>query len=115
MNKIKRKIQVQFISKQTQALLVQLAIILGSTLISTAQSSDTLDTGFGTGGKVTNDFAAPSSAGGVAVQPDGKIVAAGTVQFSASSDFALARYNTDGTLDAGFGTDGKVITDFAGG
>src|SRR6185369_13250141 len=55
------------------------------------------------------------SVGGVAVQPDGKIVAAGAVQFSASSDFALARYNTDGTLDGTFGAGGKVTTDFTGG
>lgn len=73
----------------------------------------TLDTSFGNGGKVTTDFgggddAAPS----VAVQTDGQIVAAGFA-YTASSDFALARYNGwDGSLDASFGNGGKVTTDF---
>ena len=47
-------------------------------------------------------------------QPDGKVVAAGfTGPTGGPDDFALIRYNTDGTLDAGFGQAGKVITDFA--
>src|SRR5262249_57713777 len=53
----------------------------------------------------------------VAVQLDGKIVGAGVAYFSSSlalnRDFALARYNGDGTLDASFGTGGKVTTDFS--
>jgi uncharacterized delta-60 repeat protein len=72
-----------------------------------------LDTRFGTGGKVTTDFSGDSDhAHGVAIQPDGKIVVAGTAGFA---EFALARYNTDGTLDTGFRTDGKLTTDFSGG
>jgi uncharacterized delta-60 repeat protein len=70
-----------------------------------------LDTTFGGDGKVTTDFAgANDQAHAVAIQGDGKIVAAGL----AGSDFALARYNTDGSLDTTFGGDGKVTTDFAG-
>src|SRR6185369_5396991 len=115
MKKVKGKLHyMQYLSKQRRALLA-MAIMLASTLISPAQSSGTLDAGYGTGGKVTTDFAASASVGGVAVQSDGKIVAAGAVQFSASSDFALARYNTDGTLDGSFGAGGKVTTDFTGG
>ena len=49
----------------------------------------------------------------VAIQPDGKIVVAGTDN-SHTGDFALARYNTDGSLDTSFSCDGKQITDFAG-
>jgi uncharacterized delta-60 repeat protein len=45
-----------------------------------------------------------------ASQADGKIVAAGIM----GADFALARYNTNGTLDGTFSSDGKVIRDFAG-
>src|SRR5438034_7794344 len=41
------------------------------------------------------------------IQGDGKIVVAGYADNAASEDFALARYNTDGTLDATFGTDRK--------
>lgn len=64
----------------------------------------TLDTSFNTTGKQTTTFAGgASSATSVAIQADGKIVAAGTV----NGAFALARYNTDGTLDTtGFGTGG---------
>ena len=72
------------------------------------------DTTFGTGGKVTTDFASSDEqAYSVAIQADGKIVAAGSASVSgALSDFALARYNSDGSLDTTFGTGGKVTTDF---
>jgi len=73
-----------------------------------------LDAGFGSGGIVTTAFAGPSSANAVALQPDGMIVTAGTV-FVGLGDFALARYNPDGTLDPGFGAGGQATTDFAGG
>jgi uncharacterized delta-60 repeat protein len=80
-------------------------------------SDGSLDTSFGTGGKVTTDFDGNSGNGqSVTVQSDGKIVVAG--YFSTSSyilDFALARYNSDGSLDTSFGTGGKVTTDFNGG
>lgn len=74
-------------------------------------SNGSLDTTFGTGGKVTTDFSAFDGASAFALQTDGKIVVAG---FS-SSDFALARYNTNGSLDTTFGTGGKVITDINNG
>ena len=48
------------------------------------------------------------------LQSDGKIVVAGGAKTSRSQDFALARYNANGSLDATFGTGGKVTTDFAG-
>ena len=51
----------------------------------------------------------------MAVQTDGKIVAAGYVYTNGQYDFALARYNTDGSLDTSFGTNGKVVTDFGTG
>ena len=70
-----------------------------------------LDTTFDGDGKVTTDFGDSEDARGVAIQADGKIVAAG----STLGDFALARYNTDGSLDTTFGSDGKVTTDFGDG
>ena len=77
-----------------------------------------LDTAFGTGGKVITDFGGfnAAEAAAVIVQPDGKIVAAGFAHVFATSerDFALARYNADGSLDFSFGSGGKVITDFGG-
>jgi uncharacterized delta-60 repeat protein len=70
----------------------------------------TLDPTFGTGGTVTTGL---ELAFALVVQADGKLVAAGLVGL-VGSDFALARYNPDGTLDPSFGTGGTVTTDFAG-
>ena len=79
-------------------------------------SNGTLDTTFGAGGKVTTDFGDSEEAGDVVIQPDGKIVAAGSFgdgdPDNDPSKFSLARYNADGTLDATFGSGGKVLTDF---
>jgi uncharacterized delta-60 repeat protein len=66
----------------------------------------TLDPTFGEGGKVRTRFRAGSGAHAVALQRDGKIVAAG----SAGGDFAVARYTPGGTLDQSFGGDGRVTT-----
>ena len=75
-------------------------------------ANGTLDTTFDTDGKLTTQIGTSSELiGGVAVQADGKIVVAGTSFISTSNDFALARYNTNGTLDNTFGTLGKVTTD----
>src|SRR5438445_6256873 len=72
----------------------------------------TLDSSFGTGGKVITDFFGFGRVNALAIQVNGKIVAAGFSFGPGGLDFALARYNTDGTLDAGFGAGGKVSTDF---
>lgn len=75
----------------------------------------TLNASFGVDGQVVTDFAGGSdSALGVAIQPDGRIVAAGASSAGTTSDFALVRYNTDGSLDPSFGAGGKVTTDFSG-
>src|SRR5436305_10735635 len=80
----------------------------------------TLDRSFGSGGIVTTFFPQGSYAFAVALQADGKIIAAGThfVDFNpgdmSDTDFALARYNPDGSLDTTFGTGGTVTTDFFG-
>lgn len=50
----------------------------------------------------------------MAIQSDGKIVVAGTAGLAPSGfDFAIARYNADGSLDTSFDGDGKVLTDFS--
>jgi uncharacterized delta-60 repeat protein len=79
----------------------------------------TPDNTFGTNGKVTTAFPAGrhSGASAVAVQADGKLVAAGIVYTSGqpdgySSDFAVARYNADGTPDNAFGAGGLAALDF---
>jgi len=71
----------------------------------------TLDPTFGGDGRRTTDFTSgDDDAYSVAIQADGKIVAAGQ---SGGRDpkFALARYNSNGSLDASFGGDGKRTTD----
>ncbi len=57
-----------------------------------------------------------SGARAVAVQADGRIVAAGFAHTNNSiiSDFALTRYDASGALDPTFGTGGRVRTDFGG-
>ena len=51
---------------------------------------------------------------GVAIQADGKIVVVGARPCARHDDFALARYNPNGSLDKTFSGDGKQTTDFGG-
>ncbi len=71
-----------------------------------------LDPTFGTAGRVLTDFTDTSDTiFAIAIQPDGKIVAAGTTTgATTSNDFAVARYLPNGELDPSFGTGGKVVT-----
>lgn len=75
-----------------------------------------LDTSFGTGGKVGTNIAGSQDYGyAQALQPDGKIVVAGVASNGSDDDFALTRYNTNGTLDTSFNGTGKVTTAFSSG
>ena len=93
---------------------------IGNFKVARYNPNGSLDTSFGDGGIVTTIFPAGSYASDVALQSDGKIIAAGTVFVdfiigeSSDTDFALARYNPDGTPDATFGNNGQVATDFLG-
>jgi uncharacterized delta-60 repeat protein len=70
----------------------------------------TLDNSFDGDGRVVTSFGASKDvANAIAIQQDGKIVVGGQMT-AANYDFALARYNTDGSLDNSFDGDGKVIT-----
>lgn len=69
-----------------------------------------LDTTFGTEGMVTTDFGDSYDwAYALVLQPDRKIVLAGVSDVSGSKDFALARYNADGSLDRSFGEGGMAV------
>src|SRR5207249_1412839 len=74
-----------------------------------------LDSTFDSDGRVTTDFAGNSDVPfALAIQADGKLVVAGRA-FTGTltkNDFALARYNPDGSLDSTFGSGGRVTTDF---
>jgi uncharacterized delta-60 repeat protein len=85
----------------------------GNFLLLRYNINGTLDAAFGVGGKVLTEFNSHASASVVALQPDGKIVVAGTSYFI-SQNFILVRYNPDGSIDSGFGNNGKVTTDFFG-
>jgi len=75
-----------------------------------------LDATFGSGGKVTTAIGTSNEfAKSVVVQPDGRIVAGGPSRTGSYNEFSLVRYLSDGTLDAGFGTGGKVVTSIASG
>jgi uncharacterized delta-60 repeat protein len=70
-----------------------------------------LDATFGSAGTTTVAFGSLANPlGGAARQPDGKIVVAGYTQDG--EDVAVARLNTDGSLDATFGIGGKATVDF---
>lgn len=100
-------------------------VVVGTTVLLSAGTSDalliryntdgTLDNTFGSGGMVITDFSGLSRRDltrAVIIQSDGKIVIAGSVEKSSGSnsfDFAIVRYNLDGTLDSTFGGSGKVI------
>ena len=79
-------------------------------------ASGKLDASFGTGGEVLTSFGDDTSAtaAGVAIVPGGKVVVAGSITDpdTFNNDFAVARYNSNGQLDAGFGSGGEVTTSF---
>lgn len=69
-----------------------------------------LDSGFGSGGKVATHIIDVAYA--LANHPDGKLVAAGSVDDGFNMDFALVRYDLTGSPDTSFGSNGKVVTNF---
>ena len=74
-------------------------------------SNGSPDTSFDSDGRKINAFVNGDLAYGVAIQTDGKIVVAGSI----GDEFAVARYNPDGSFDTSFDGDGWVATDFFGG
>lgn len=77
-----------------------------------------LDKSFSGDGRLTVDFGLEDTTGGIAIQPDGKIVIAGSASRLATGatlaerDFAAARVTTAGLLDPSFSGDGMVTVDF---
>ena len=87
-------------------------VVAGGGIVSRYNSNGSVDSSFGIFGSV----GAVGSVAGAAVQGDGKIVVAGTFSDQLSvipdGDFALVRYNSDGTVDETFGTHGGALADF---
>jgi len=83
-------------------------------LVARYNAGGSLDSTFNVNGKIITDFASTDCyINSVAIQNDGKIVVAGEIWNGSNNDFALARYNVDGSLDKTFDLDGKLITDFS--
>jgi uncharacterized delta-60 repeat protein len=93
-------------------------VVAGSTVptdqffLTRLNNNGTLDYSFGDGGKKIISFTGSGKASSLAIQPDGKIVVAGTSMQGSDEYFAIARFNADGSLDSSFGIDGTQITDF---
>ncbi len=91
---------------------------LGSTVFALARynADGSLDISFNGTGKVTTNIGSiTDEAYCVAVEGDGKILVAGRSQTSGYDNFALVRYNSDGSMDRSFNGTGIVTTDVAGG
>lgn len=89
---------------------VLLILLLCSLGAGRAQAAPRLDAGFGGGGRVAVELGARNSANAVALQPDGRIVVAGSVRSGQAHNFSLLRLNPDGSLDAGFNREGVLIS-----
>jgi uncharacterized delta-60 repeat protein len=84
-------------------------VVVGRSVFARYNPDGSLDPSFGSGAYAAIGFAADA----VALEPDGKIVVAGSagpVNDAVLSEFALARYDANGSLDASFGTDGIAKT-----
>lgn len=78
-------------------------------------SGGALDTSFGVNGRTVLDFGGIEALEAIGLQSDNKIIAVGRTNLNGGDDFAIARFNANGSLDTTFGGgDGKVVTNFAG-
>jgi uncharacterized delta-60 repeat protein len=91
----------------------------GGLALARYNSNGTLDTTFGSGGKLLTPLAQQSDADALLLQPDGKLIVSGDTDpdypYWKNSYWVLARYNPDGSLDSTFGTGGIVSGPFEGG
>lgn len=99
--------------------LALIAALLAFNLPTIKAAGNNLDYTFSTDGKLTTSYIGnvDDEAHAVAIQPDGKIVVAGKTAVGSGAlpaNFAVLRYNTNGTIDTSFGANGKLNTDFGG-
>ena len=99
------------------AVLVLVTLSLFVAIPSAWAAAGDLDPAFGSGGIVTTPVGSGTDkAVAIAIQPsDGKIVVGGYTAGATGDDWAIARYNTNGTLDSSFDGDGVVTTSFGSG
>jgi uncharacterized delta-60 repeat protein len=77
-------------------------------------SDGSLDTSFGSGGKILTDLIGDDFGNTLALQKDGKILAGGNNAGSWTDNFGLVRYNPDGSLDSQFGKNGIAVVEISG-
>jgi uncharacterized delta-60 repeat protein len=88
----------------------------GNLVLARYNSDGSPDSSFAGGGIGVTDFVGPSaSASGVVIQTDGKIVVGGTIDTGTGDQYLVARFTSDGSLDATFDGDGSQETDMGGG
>lgn len=104
------------VALQSDGRIVVANALFGAARLTRYLANGSLDATFGAGGHVDVPLE-----GGIndvlnklIVQPDGMILASGISlsHVSHSDDFVVLRFNSDGTPDAGFGSNGRVLTDF---
>jgi len=96
------------------ALLAVAACVLAFAVPASAEQFDSFDPAFGSGGLVLSDVAGGASA--LALQPDGKVVLAGSVSdASGFQQLVVTRFNADGTPDSTFGSGGRVAIQYGDG
>jgi len=110
------------LNETNETVVIELGHLVNGTIGTSSQQTVTIlndnglivrDPAFGQGGKVSTVISAYSNKAYALIdQSDGKLVVAGSCAVSQNSpaDFCLARYHTNGTLDAAFGHGGKVTT-----
>ncbi len=112
----------KYLSFASNCLLIILLLSCnGSSSTTPTSTSGKLDTTFNSGGTLPGTVTTSFGTGiydygnALAIDSSGKIVVAGKSYNAGIVYFALARYNTDGTLDTSFGSGGIVTTSFGDG
>ncbi len=85
-------------------------IALAKVRLPVPEGSSPIDTSFGSNGRVLTNVFGNARARAIVVQPDGRLVVAGTAKNGGNDFFVLVRYHADGSLDPSFGGDGIVTT-----
>jgi uncharacterized delta-60 repeat protein len=113
---------VAAVTVQNDGRVIAVGRLLNDFAVARLNPDGKLDQTFGDHGVARADFGGSRGdfASCVAVQPNGKIVVAGRrdnhsdFAFGDQGEFAVARFNTNGTLDTSFDGDGKASIDFKG-
>jgi type II secretion system protein G len=93
-----------------------LLFLFGISIPLLAGAQESLDPSFGNNGQLTTDFSIyDDNAHAITVQADGKILVAGQSENGADTDFAIARYHGDGSLDKDFNDSGQVTIQIGSG